>query len=96
MKGASAITEERVWVEFCKCDSEISLFLDDVELAKEVLSICHWAKNNLRKGSKSDVLQKLTDDVCKMQARIKELEESLDELQLRPMILRTRCDLCPA
>lgn len=96
MKGASAITEGQVWVEFCKDDSETSLFLNDVKLAKEVLSICRWADDNLQKGPKSDVVQKLTDDVCQMQARIKELEESLDELLLRPMILLTRCDLCPA
>jgi len=96
MEGTSAITEGQVWVEFCKCDSETSLFLDDVELAKEVLRICHWADRNLRKGPKSDVVQKLIDDVCKMQARIKELEQSLDELLLRPMIIMTRCDLCPA
>jgi hypothetical protein len=70
--------------------------LNDVKLAKEALSICRWADDNLRKGLKSGLVQKLTDDVCQMQARIKELEESLDELLLRPMILLTRCDLCPA
>ena len=96
MKGSSAITEGKVWVKFSKCDSETCLFLDDVELAKRVLRIYHWADSNLRKGPKSDVVQKLIDEMCKMQARIKELEESLDELLLRPMILRTRCDLCPA
>jgi hypothetical protein len=96
MKGASAITEGQVWVEFCKGDSETRLFLNDVKLAKEALSICRWADDNLRKGLKSGLVQKLTDDVCQMQDRIKELEESLDELLLRPMILLTRCDLCPA
>jgi len=67
-----------------------------VKLTEEVLSICRWVDDNIRKGPKSGVVQKLTDDVCQMQARIKELEESLDELLLRPMILLTRCDLCHA
>jgi len=96
MIGASAVTEGQVWLEFYEGDSETRLLLNDVELAKEVLSVCHWADGNLRRGLKSELVQRLTDDVCQMQARAKELEESLDELPLRPMILRTRCDLCPA
>jgi hypothetical protein len=96
IKGASVTKEGQVWLEFYKSDSETRLFLNDVKLAKEVLSVCRWADDNLRKGLKSDLVQMLTDEVCQMQAKTKELEESLDELRLRPMILLTRCDLCPA
>jgi len=31
-----------------------------------------------------------------MKEAVKELEESLNPLMLRPMIIRTECDLCPA
>lgn len=96
VKGASAMMEGKVWLEFHSGDLETRLFLNDVELASEVLSVCSWANDNLRNGLKSDLVQRLADDVCEMQGRARELQESLDELVLRPMILRTRCDLCPA
>ena len=97
LKGSSVITEGRVWLEFYKGDSDTKLDLNnDVELAKEVLTMCRRAVANLREGIKSDLVQRLTDEVRRMQDRTGELEESLDGLILRPMILRTRCDLCPA
>lgn len=96
IKGASLFTEGQVWLEFYNGDSETRLFLNDVKLAKEVWSVCHRADDNLRKGLKSNLVQMLTDEVCQMQAITKKLEESLDELLLRPMILLTRCELCPA
>jgi hypothetical protein len=58
--------------------------------------VCRWAVNNLRKGEKSDLVWRLADEVRRMQDRTRELEESLDGLLLRPMILRTRYELCPA
>ena len=95
-KGTSLVSKGRVELRFYKDDSDTQLDLNDVELAMEVLSVCRWAVNNLRKGDKSDLVQKLTGEVRQMEDKTKELEESLDELLLRPMILRTRCDLCPA
>ena len=97
LKGSSVITEGRVWLEFYEGDSDTKLDLNnDVELAKEALSICRRVVTNLREGTKSDLVQRLTDEVRRMQDTTEELEESLDGLILRPMILRTRCDLCPA
>ncbi len=96
LKGSSIMTEGHVWLEFYKGDSDTRLDLNDVKLARDVLKVCRWAANNLQKGNKSDLVRKLTDEVHQMQDRTEELEESLDELLLRPMILRTRCDLCPA
>lgn len=97
-KGNSVLTEGRVWLEFYDYEGDWSkgLYLDDVELAKEVRSMCYGAITNLREGVKSDLVQRLTDEVRRMQDRTGELEESLDGLILRPLILRTRCDLCPA
>ena len=96
VKGISLFTEGQVWLEFYESDSETRLYLNDIELAKEVWSICCQVVTNLREGTESDLVWKLTDEVSQIQARTKELEESLDELRLRPIILRTRCDLCPA
>ena len=96
IKGASIFTEGQVWLEFYKSDAETRLFLNDVKLAGEVLSIWRRPGCSLRTGLKSNLVQVLTDEVFQMRAKTKELEESLDELLLRPMILLTRCDLCPA
>ena len=96
VKGASVIKEGLVWLEFYERDSESCLFLNDEELAEEVLSICRQVVTNLREGTESDLVRKLTDHVSRMQTRARELEERLDELVLRPIILHTRCDLCPA
>jgi len=96
VKGISVFTEGQVWLEFYESDSETRFYLNDVELAKEVWSMCGQVVANLREGTESDLVRELTDEVSQMQARTKELEESLDGLILRPMILHTRCDLCPA
>lgn len=74
----------------------MELDLNDLELAKETLNMCRQVVANLREGTKSDLVQRLTDKVRRMQDRTEELEKSLDRLILRPVILRTRCDLCPA
>jgi len=74
----------------------MELDLNDLELAKETLNMCRQVVTNLREGTKSDLVQRLTDKVRRMQDRTEELEKSFDRLILRPVILRTRCDLCPA
>jgi hypothetical protein len=86
----------KVWLEFYKADVYTKLDLPDLELAKEVLRICHETVTSLREETKSHLVLGLTDQVPKMRERTAELEESLDALILRPIILRTRCDLCPA
>ena len=45
---------------------------------------------------KEDIIQPLLGDVSRMNAVINALEEMLNPLVLRPLMLRTRCDLCPA
>lgn len=96
VEGISVFTEGQVWLVFYEGDSETRLNLNDKQLAKEVWSMCGQVVANLREGAESDLVRKLTDEVSQMQARTKELEESLDELVLRPMILHSWCDLCPA
>ena len=34
--------------------------------------------------------------ICRLREAAQQFEESLDKIKLRPVLLRTRCDLCPA
>jgi hypothetical protein len=95
MEGASVFTKGQVWLEFYEGDSDTKLYLNDVELAKEVFGMCGEVVANLRDGTKSNLVQELAKEVRQMQDTTEELEKSLDRLILRPVILRTRCELCP-
>lgn len=64
----------------------------DKDLAEEVAGVCRWAADNLRKG---DIIQLAITEVHTMRESVRKLEEMLDPLVLRPIIIRTRCDLCP-
>jgi hypothetical protein len=86
----------RIWIEFYKGDVDTRLDMADLDLAKEVLRLCHETVVSLRGENKSHLVLGLADQVVKMRERMTELEECLDPLILRPIILRTRCDLCPA
>jgi hypothetical protein len=47
-------------------------------------------------NKKEDIIQPLINDVINMNGIIGKLEEMLNPLVFRPLILRTRCELCPA
>ena len=93
-EGTSLVSKGRVELRFYDGDSDTRLDLYDVELAKEALSMCRQVVTKLLEV-KSDLVQKLTDEVSQMKDRTRELEENLDGLVLRPMMMHTRCDLCP-
>jgi hypothetical protein len=95
LKGTSVVNEGRVWLAFYEGDVDTEIDFNDVELAKEVLSVCRLAVESLREKIGANLLQRLTDEVRHMQDSIRELEDSLDRLVLRPMLLRTQCNLCP-
>jgi len=69
------------------------LIFTEVDLAEEVAKACKWAAENLRRGNKTSAIVK---QVNVMKERIRELEEMLDPLMLRSLILGTQCNLCPA
>ena len=75
----------RAWLEFV-----------DTSLVQHVVEVGNWAIDNLREGDKSVLVRSLEKEVGRMKKATEELEEMLDPLLLRPIILRTRCDLCPA
>lgn len=63
---------------------------------EDFVKVLNWASTNLRKGDKASLLQQLSAEVHTMERAIRELEEALNPLLIRPLIMRTRCDLCPA
>lgn len=74
---------------------ETFLLLDNT-LAQKVTRICNLAVNNLEKGAKSDMVKSLQNEVRIMKKASEELREMLNPVKLTPLILRTRCSLCPA
>ena len=68
----------------------------DTTLAQKVTHICNLAVTNLEKGEKSDMVKLLQNEVRIMKKASEELREMLNPVKLIPMILRTRCSLCPA
>lgn len=76
-----------------KVKDETFLIFNDTSLAEKVVYTCNLAVNNLRKG---DMVKQLYPEVRKMEKATEELRQMLNPVRLTPMILRTRCDLCPA
>ncbi len=72
---------------------ETFLIFNDKSLAEKVILICNQVVNNLSKG---DMVKQLHSEVHIMQKATEELRQMLNPVRLTPMILRTRCDLCPA
>jgi len=65
---------------------------EDGGLAKEVVEICRQAITILSKG---DTCIRVRLEVVTMRYKITELEEQLSPLKLKPVLLKTRCELCP-
>jgi len=72
------------------------LTLTETDLAIKVAKICNQTTTTLRQGQKAEMVQELAREIRRMRRLTTELVERLDSLLLRPLILRTRCDLCPA
>ena len=81
-------------VYFGKEASTTSLRLDDAKLAEEVADVCRQAARNVSM-KELPLVGEIKRDTDTLDKKSKELEEMLNDLVLRPEILRTRCDLCP-
>ena len=68
---------------------------DHMARAQTLTRIGNLAINNLEKGEKSDMVKSLQDEVRTMKRASEELREMLNPVKLTPLILRTRCELCP-
>ena len=73
-------------------ETQVQLPFEKKGLAENIANEVRTVADNL--GSTSIALQ-AASEVRTMRARIAELEETLYPVMLRPIILYTRCDLCP-
>ena len=87
------VAEGHAEVLFGEQASITAIELPDSSLAGEVANVSRQAAQTL---CQEDLVQQANSMISTMQTRIEELEVMLNQLTLRPMILRTRCELCPA
>lgn len=73
-------------------DEKPLLQLDQAKLDRDPIVICREAIANIWS---TDVFRSMETEVRQMQKLVMELETGLEPLVLRPMILRTRCKICP-
>lgn len=92
---ADGMGNEVTNVVFGEDRRSLGLIFAESDLAKKVKDACIRVANNLSIVKKEDMI-KLVDDVHGMKEVIDKLAEMLNPLMLRPQILHTRCDLCPA
>jgi len=68
----------------------------DKESYEKIAEILRQVAETFCAERKEDIIQPLINDVSRMNETITTLENMLNPLVLRPLILRTRCDICPA
>jgi hypothetical protein len=88
--------ESKVAVLFGRDTSTTDLVVADKALAEEVTKICRQVVSSLFRGDTSAVVHMMVGGLRNMRKHRQYLIDKLDELRLTPLILRTRCDLCPA
>ena len=93
---SKSVTEGRGLVVFAESGSVTRVELPYSGMAKDVAEICRWAARNLSIEEIDGQIRLYRDGLLAMKEAVQELEDMLDPLMLRPMILRTICDLCPA
>ncbi len=87
--------QDGVGVFFGEGASETELAVVGQDLAMAIAAICIWVVD-LTEGKKLAVVQRLVGSFQRMSATQRGLAEKLEELRLMPLILRTRCEICPA
>jgi hypothetical protein len=90
------INDGRGLVIFAESGSVARIELPYYSLATDVAEICKWAAKNLFIEERDGQVRLYQDGIEAMKEAVQRLENVLDPLMLRPMILRTICDLCPA
>lgn len=71
---------------------DLVLKLKERDLAEKIVNVCRGVVESIWSH---DIVNKIETEVRRMEGAAQELETGLDPLVLRPMILRTRCELCP-
>jgi hypothetical protein len=97
--GESVLKQGSAWVDFHrKALKDTELIFDsegaktNVDMAKGIVEISNRAISNLRTLG---LISEVKSEVDKMQDAADALETTLNPLVLRPLILNSRCDICP-
>lgn len=77
-------------------DDEMVLEMNDKAVGGKVVEICNQTVKNLYIAKQAEIIQPLRRLVGCMRRAIDSLSETLDPIVLKPIIIRTRCSLCPA
>lgn len=85
----------RVKVSYELIDRIVAIFTEK-ELIESLIALCDKALEKLLNEDTVSLVKKLYDEVHKVRKVIDELAENLNRLVLYPIILHTRCTLCPA
>jgi len=72
------------------------LVFSDKNLAERTAHLGNQAAKNLLLGDNKSIIDSLKKDISAMRRATEALAEMLNPLVLRPVLLRTRCNLCPA
>ena len=75
---------------------EMVLEMNDKAVSEKVVEICNQTVKNLCIAKQAEIIQPLRRLVGCMRRAIDSLSEDLDPIVLKPIIIRTRCSLCPA
>ena len=92
-----ARTDNKVYVAVAGLGNSNFLTFSDRDLAEKAARLGnHVARNLLLGRNGGNVGKSLQERISKMRQAMEELADMLNPLVLRPIILRTRCELCPA
>jgi hypothetical protein len=101
VKGQSLTRQGTAWIVFhdeAPIQTQLTFNSEDpnknVDLAKDIAEASNWAIKNIRLG-KIELIEKLRKEILEMREATNKLETVLNPLVLRPIILNTRCDICP-
>jgi len=75
-------------------DHYLNLIFNETEtaLAQDVVAVCNLALQNLYPQYMVDEILGM---IHRMDEKIEEIDDALDPFVLRPLLVRTRCELCP-
>jgi len=85
----------RVKVSYELLDRIAAIFTEK-ELIERVIALCDKALEKLLNEDTVSLVKQLCDEVHTMRQTTDELAKTLNRLVLYPIILHTKCDLCPA
>jgi hypothetical protein len=76
--------------------SNTELVIEDTKVAAIIVVLCKNIVKELFTGRESSLIKEMATSLARMREAHNELKDKLDELRLTPVILQTKCDICPA